>query len=195
MRLDAKRIGIALTGSHCNLELAMSPIIELVSRGAIVVPILSEPVAALDTRFGTASSWRRRVREIAWREPLTSIPEVEPIGPERLLDALAVCPCTGNTMAKIANAVTDGVVPMAAKAHLRNGRPLVLAISTNDGLGLNAKNLGLLLAARSVFFVPFGQDDARAKPTSLIADFSLLADTIEAALDGRQVQPLLLGPR
>lgn len=194
MNLGGKRIGVALTGSHCHLGRAMGPLQALVDRGATVVPVISESVAGRDTRFGPAAAWRERIREITGRPPLTTITEVEPIGPERLLDVMAVCPCTGNTLGKIANAITDGVVPMAAKAHLRNGRPLVIAISTNDGLGLGARNLGMLLAARNVYFVPFGQDSARAKPTSLVADFDRLADTIEAALEGRQIQPVLLGP-
>jgi len=192
MRLEGKRIGVALTGSHCNLQPVMPPLAELISRGSIVTPILSEAVAGTDTRFGRAVDWRRQVLEITGKGPLTTIPEVEPLGPEGLLDVLAICPCTGNTLAKLAAAITDAVVPMAAKAHLRNGRPLVIAISTNDGLGLNARNLGVLLATRNVYFVPFRQDNPHAKPNSIIADFARLADTIEAALEGRQIQPLLL---
>jgi dipicolinate synthase subunit B len=159
-----------------------------------VTPIVSESVAGLDTRFGRAEQWLARVREIAGRGALATIPEVEPIGPERLLDVLVVCPCTGNTLAKLACAVTDGVVPMAAKAHLRNGRPVVLAVSTNDGLGLNAKNLGVLLAAKNIYFVPFRQDNPKTKPNSIIADFSLVSATVAEAVGGRQLQPLLLGP-
>jgi dipicolinate synthase subunit B len=193
MNLEGKRIGFALTGSHCNLEPVVPAMEELVRRGANVVPILSEAVAGSDTRFGPASHWRAEVERISGHKALGSIVEVEPIGPQRLLDALVICPCTGNTMAKIASAITDSVVTMAAKAHLRNGRPLVIAVSTNDGLGLNARNLGVLLASRHVYFVPFGQDNPDAKPNSIIADFARVAETVEAALEGKQLQPLLIG--
>ncbi len=193
MNLEGKRIGFALTGSHCNLEPVLPALEELVKRGANVLPILSEAVAERDTRFGPASHWRAEVIRITGNQPITTIPEAEPIGPERLLDALIICPCTGNTMAKLACAITDGVVTMSAKAHLRNGRPLVIAVSTNDGLGLNARNLGVLLSTRHIYFVPFGQDNPKTKPNSIIADFARAADTIEAALEGRQLQPLLIG--
>lgn len=194
MELKGKRIGFALTGSHCNFAPALPALEELVARGADVVPVVSETVAGTDTRFGTAQSWLERLAALTGRMPLRTIAEVEPLGPQSPLDALAICPCTGNTLAKIALAVTDAAVPMAAKAHLRNGSPLVIAISTNDGLGLNAKNLGLLLSSKNIFFVPFGQDNPQLKPNSIIADFDMLAGTIEAALEGRQLQPLLLGP-
>jgi len=193
MNLEGKRVGFALTGSHCNLEPVIPALEDLVRRGAEVFPILSEAVAERDTRFGPAEHWRTEVARITGNAPLTTIPDVEPIGPERLLDVLAICPCTGNTMAKLATAITDSVVTMSAKAHLRNGRPLVIAVSTNDGLGLNARNLGVLLATRHVYFVPFGQDNPKTKPNSIIADFARLAATIEAALEGRQLQPLLIG--
>lgn len=194
MELRSIRVGFALTGSHCNLEAVFPAIEDLVARGAEVTPILSEAVAGLDTRFGRAAEWQARISALTGREPLKTIPEAEPIGPQKLLDVLAICPCTGNTLAKLASAVTDGVVPMSAKAHLRNCRPVVIAVSTNDGLGLNAKNLGLLLAAKNVYFVPFRQDNPIAKPNSIIADFSLVRATIAEALAGRQLQPLLLGP-
>jgi len=171
----------------------MPALADLVSRGADVFPILSEAVATTDTKFGPAAEWTEQVRSLTGRSPILTIPGAEPIGPQGLLDVLVICPCTGNTLAKLANAITDGVVPMAAKAHLRNGRPVVVAVSTNDGLGLNAKNLGLLLAVKNVYFVPFGQDNPEAKPNSLIADFGQVAATVEAALEGRQIQPLLLG--
>lgn len=192
MKLADKTIGVALTGSHCNLAAALPVLPDLLRRGAKVVPILSESVATVDTRFGAAAEHRHLVVEACGVEPLTSVPAVEPLGPGRSLDALVISPCTGNTLAKIAGAITDAVVPMAAKAHLRNGRPLVIAVATNDGLGLNAKNLGLLLAVRNVYFVPFGQDNPETKPCSLIADFAQVTATVQAALDGRQIQPLLL---
>ncbi len=193
MSLEGKRVGFALTGSHCNLEPVIPILEELVKLGARVTPILSEAVAGRDTRFGPASHWYSTVREVVGTKPLTTIPEVEPVGPERLFDVLAICPCTGNTMAKLASAITDSVVTMASKAHLRNGRPLVIAVSTNDGLGLNARNLGVLLSTRHVYFVPFGQDNPKSKPNSIIADFARLPATIESALEGSQLQPLLIG--
>lgn len=194
MELEGKRLGFALTGSHCNLEPALGALEDLLELGAEVTPILSESVSRLDTRFGRAEDWLARVRALTGHEPLTTVVGAEPIGPQGSFDLLAVCPCTGNTLAKIAQAVTDGVVPMAVKAQLRNRRPVVIAVSTNDGLGLNAKNLGLLLASRHIYFVPFRQDDPMAKPTSIIADFSLLSLTIKSALGGQQIQPVLLGP-
>ncbi|MDP2873080.1 MAG: dipicolinate synthase subunit B [Bacillota bacterium] len=193
MILKNKRVGLALTGSHCNLAAVMPVLADLVARGADVLPVLSEAVATTDTKFGLASEWIEQVRSLTGRSPILTITGAEPIGPQGLLDVLVICPCTGNTLAKLAGAITDGVVTMAAKAHLRNGRPVVVAVSTNDGLGLNAKNLGLLLAVRNVYFVPFGQDNPEAKPNSIIADFGQVAATVEAALEGRQIQPLLLG--
>lgn len=193
MVLSNKCVGFALTGSHCNLAAVMPALADLVGCGAEVVPIFSEAVATTDTKYGLAAEWTERVRSLTGRSPITTIPEAEPIGPQGLLDVLVICPCTGNTLAKLAGAITDGVVPMAAKAQLRNGRPVVVAVSTNDGLGLNARNLGLLLAVKNVYFVPFGQDNPEAKPNSIIADFGRVAATVEAALEGRQIQPLLLG--
>lgn len=192
MVLAGRRIGFALTGSHCTLARIVPEMRRLVDEGAEVVPILSPAVATVDTRYGTAACWREEVEKIAGRRSLTSFPEVEPIGPERLLDILVIAPCTGNTLAKLANAITDTPVLMAAKAHLRNGRPLVLSISTNDGLGLNARNLGVLLATRNIYFVPFGQDNPKVKPNSLDADEGQLLPTVLAALEGRQLQPLLI---
>ncbi len=192
MELAGKRVGFALTGSHCTLARMLPQISRLMSEGAEVIPILSPAVATLDTRYGTAAAWREQIRAATGREPLTSFPEVEPIGPQRLLDVLVIAPCTGNTLAKLANAITDTPVLMAAKAQLRNGRPVVLAISTNDGLGLNARNLGVLLATRNIYFVPFGQDNPQGKPNSLDADERLLIPAVLEALEGRQLQPLLI---
>jgi dipicolinate synthase subunit B len=191
MSLAGKRIGFALTGSHCTLDRVFPHLERLVAGGAEVTPVVSDSVATTRTRFGSPERWLGRLEEITGRRPLTLIDEVEPFGPEKLLDVMVVAPCTGNTLAKLANGITDTPVVMACKAHLRNGRPLVLAIATNDGLGLNAKNLGLLLNTRGLYFVPFGQDNPEAKPNSLDSDLDLLEATIVAALAGRQLQPVL----
>ncbi len=194
MSWSTTTIGFALTGSHCQLEAVLDPMRKLVEETHRVIPIFSRSVAETDTRFGDAARWRREVVDITGQKVRDAITEVEPIGPEKLLDVLLVAPCTGNTLAKIANAITDGPVTMAAKSQLRNGRPVVLAVSTNDGLRLNAKNLGSLLAVRRVFFVPFGQDDPQGKPTSLIADFEQIPKTARAAWHNEQIQPLLVTP-
>ena len=191
MGLEGKRIGFGLTGSHCTLERAMKALEALVASGAEVVPVVSPALAGSDTRFGQADKWLARIQEVTGRKPLRTIVEVEPIGPKRLLDAMVIAPCTGNTLAKLASGVTDGPVTMAAKATLRNGRPVILSPSTNDGLGLNAKNIGLLLATKNVYFVPFGQDNAIEKPTSLDAHLDLLVDAVASALTGTQLQPVL----
>lgn len=193
MRLEGKRIGFALTGSLCTVEVVLKEMERIIEEGALVWPILSNVVSTVDSKYGKASEWVERVRRITGQDPLTTIVSVEPIGPQKIFDVVVVAPCTGNTLAKIANAITDGPVTMAVKAHLRNQRPVVIAVSTNDGLGLNAKNLGVLLAAKNVYFVPFGQDNPYGKPNSLNAKYELIVDTIVEALDGRQIQPLLIG--
>jgi dipicolinate synthase subunit B len=184
-------VGFALTGSFCTIPDIFTEIEKLVNDGMEVVPIVSEAVAQTDTRFGTAMEFLARLREICGHEVISTVTEAEPIGPKRLLDVLVVAPCTGNTLAKIAGSVTDSSVTMAAKAHLRNGRPIVLGISTNDGLSGNMKNIGELMNRKNVFLVPFGQDDAEKKPNSLVADMGKIGETIEAAMEGRQVQPVL----
>ena len=150
-------------------------------------------MAATDTRFGNAHDFMREMERICGRRVIATVEQAEPIGPKGLLDVLVICPCTGNTLAKLANGITDTAVTMAAKAHLRNSRPLVLAPSTNDWLSALAGSIGVLLNRKYIYFVPFGQDDPEKKPTSLVADFSLVADAAQAALEGRQLQPLLLG--
>lgn len=192
MKIEGLKIGFALTGSSCNFS-AIFPIIEeLANKGGDVYPIISHAVDTFDTRFGTAEEWKEKLKKITGKELITTIVEAEPVGPKLNLDVLVVAPCTGNTAAKLANAVTDTSVTMACKAHLRNQRPLVIAIATNDGLGANAKNIGLLLNTKNIYFVPFGQDDALNKPNSLIAKFDKIEETIEKALEGKQVQPLLV---
>ncbi|HWR24195.1 MAG TPA: dipicolinate synthase subunit B [Feifaniaceae bacterium] len=186
------RIGYALTGSFCTLEEALKEMRALKDAGANITPIVSFAVAATDTRFGAASYFYDRIVEITGREPIATIEDAEPIGPKKLLDVVVIAPCTGNTLAKLANAVTDTPVTMAAKAHLRNKKPVVIAISTNDGLSANAKNLGILLNARNVYFVPFGQDNPIGKSNSLVADYTKLLPTIEQAMLGEQIEPILL---
>lgn len=191
MPLSGKVIGFGLSASHCNLEKAMAAVQSVRDAGARVVPVLSYNASTVETRFGKPEDWMTALEQITGERPKSTIPEVEPFGPQKLLDAMVVLPCTGNTLAKLANAITESPVHMAAKSTLRNSRPVILAVTSNDILGLNAKNLGILLAARHFYFVPFGQDNPFAKPTSVEAHFDLVAPTVVAALEGRQLQPLL----
>ena len=184
------RVGLAMCGSYCTYAQVFAACEALRERYELV-PILSDTAAETDTRFGTAAEHIRRLMELTGKKVITTIAEAEPLGPAEPLDALLIAPCTGNTLAKLAHGLTDSSVTMAAKAHLRNGRPLVLAFSTNDGLSGSAENIGRLLNRKHVYFVPFRQDDPIGKPCSLQADFSLLAETVETALTGKQLQPLL----
>ena len=192
--MEQVSVGYAFCGSFCTFDRAMEALERVKARYGRVLPIISEAGAASDTRFGSAHDFMREMERICDRRVVDTVVKAEPIGPKKLLDVLVICPCTGNTLAKLAAGVADSAVTMAAKAHLRNGRPLVLAVSTNDGLAASARNIGELLCRKNIYFVPFGQDDFREKPTSLVADFALVNDTIDAALEGRQIQPLLLGP-
>ncbi len=184
-------IGFAMCGSFCTFS-QVFPILELLTRDYQITPILSHAAATTDTRFGRAADHIQSINELCGRAPLTSIQEVEPIGPKKVLDALVIAPCTGNTLSKLANGISDGPVTMAAKSHLRNGRPVLLAISTNDALSGSAENIGKLLGRKHIYFVPFGQDDPLQKPNSMVADFSRIPDTLESALHGKQLQPILL---
>lgn len=184
-------VGFAVCGSFCTHAKAMKALEQVKARFSTVIPIVSECAAATDTRFGPAHELMREMERICDRRVISSIREAEPIGPKKLLDLLIIAPCTGNTLGKLACGITDTAVTMAAKAHLRNQRPLLIAPSTNDGLTASAPNLGALLSRKYIYFVPFGQDDPVKKPTSLVADFSLVADAAQAALEGRQLQPLL----
>lgn len=192
MSVEGLKIGFALTGSSCNFSNVFPEIEKLAKEGADIYPIISNAVDTFDTRFGSAEEWKNKLREITGKELIVTIVEAEPVGPKLNLDVLIVAPCTGNTLAKLANAITDTSVTMACKAHLRNQKPLVLAIATNDGLGANAKNIGLLLNMKNIYLVPFGQDDAIKKPNSLVAKFEKIEITLEAALEGIQIQPLLV---
>ncbi|MCL6597009.1 MAG: dipicolinate synthase subunit B [Firmicutes bacterium] len=191
-RLEGRRIGFASAASHCTLERAIAAIAGLTAEGAEVFPILNPQIVGMTTRFGSGEHWMEAMESATGHRPWTQIPEVEPIGPRQLLDALVVAPCTGSTLSKLANAQTDTTVCMAAKAVMRGHRPVCLAVATNDGLGLNARNLATLLAYRDIYFVPFGQDAPFVKPNSLEADFDRIADTVVEALAGRQLQPMLL---
>ena len=193
MIIEEKKIGFAVCGSFCTFSKVMPQVKKLVEMGAEVYPVMSEIAYGTDTRFGKAEDFRNYLEDITKNKIINSIKAAEPIGPKGYLDALVVAPCTGNTLAKIANGVTDSTVSMAAKANLRNERPLIIVVSTNDGLGANAKNLGILLPGRNVYFVPFGQDDCIGKPQSLVADMSKIPETVEAALSSVQLQPILIG--
>ncbi len=192
MQLDGLKVGFALTGSFCTLEKVIPEIERIVKEGADVYPIISEAVDKFDTRFGEAEKWKSRLKDITGREAICSIIQAEPIGPKAMLDILVVAPCTGNTISKLANAITDTSVTMACKAHLRNQKPLVLAISTNDGLGMNAKNIGMLMNMKNIYMVPFEQDDPIKKCNSLMAKNELIIPTILESLKGKQIQPILV---
>ena len=184
-------IGFAICGSYCTYH-QVFPILEILTRDYSVTPIFSLAAATANTRFGTAYDHMETVGELCGHSPIITIEQAEPIGPKKLLDLLVIAPCTGNTLAKLAHGIADTPVTMAAKSHLRNGRPVLVAVSTNDGLAAAAENIGKLLARKHYYFVPFGQDDAVNKPTSLVADFALIPKAIEAALEGHQLQPILL---
>ena len=184
-------IGFALTGSFCTFASTLAALRRLKERYANIIPIMSEHAYDMDTRFGAAEYYIRQIEEICGCPIVRTIQEAEPFGPKQTLDLLVVAPCTGNTLAKLASGIADSVVSFACKAHLRNSRPIVLSISTNDGLAAAAKNIGELLNRKNFYFVPFGQDDPNQKPTSLIADLSKLNETVAAALEGKQLQPIL----
>jgi dipicolinate synthase subunit B len=192
LKLKGKKIGFALTGSHCTLEKVMPQIEKFIEEGAEIYPVISPSVDHTDTRYGDATEWKTRLVKLTGRKLVNSIAGAEPFGPKSLVDVYLIAPCTGNTMAKLACGITDTAVLMGAKAHLRNQKPVVLSISTNDGLGMNAKNLGMLLNAKNVYMVPFGQDSPFVKPNSLVAKNDLIVPTVVAALEGRQLQPVLI---
>ena len=191
MNIQGKKIGIALTGSFCTYEKMFTEMQQLADAGADIYPILSDASQTIESRFGKPDTYVTKIKEITGKEPIISIPGAEPIGPKAYLDVLAILPCTGNTAAKLANGITDTPVLMAAKAHMRNNKPLVISISTNDGLGMNLKNIGLLCNSKNIYFVPFGQDNYQTKPNSLVAHTELLIPTLEMALEHKQYQPIL----
>ena len=186
-------IGFGITGSFCTHDKIKKEIQRLVDLGATVVPVYSYQTQQLDTRFGKAEAFLEDVTKLTGKQGIRTIQEAEPIGPKALLDVMVIAPCTGNSAAKLANAITDTPVLMAAKAHMRNGKPLVIAISTNDALGASFKNIGMLMNTKHIYFVPFAQDNYEKKPNSMVAKMELLPETISAALEGKQLQPVVRG--
>ncbi len=186
-----KTICFAMCGSFCTLSRAVDEIINLKKLNYDVIPIMSEIVFTTDTRFGKAEDFINRVEEICSHKVIHSITMAEPIGPKKMLDLLLIAPCTGNTLAKLSNGITDTAVTMSAKSHLRNKRPVLIAVSTNDGLGGSAKNIGNLMNYKNIFFVPLRQDDPLKKENSLIADFSKIPESVQSALKGKQLQPII----
>ncbi|MCM3765714.1 dipicolinate synthase subunit B [Neobacillus niacini] len=192
MSLNGKRIGFGLTGSHCTYDAVFPEIEKLVQAGAEVIPIVTFTVKNTETRFGKGEDWVQRIEDLTGNKVIDSIVKAEPLGPKTPLDCMVIAPMTGVSMSKFANAINDSPVLMAAKATLRNQQPVVLGISTNDALGLNGVNLMRLMATKNIYFIPYGQDDPLKKPNSLVARMALLTQTVEEALEGRQLQPVLV---
>jgi len=192
MNWNGITVGFALTGSHCTYDEVMPQIQRFIDAGASVIPIASHTVMNTDTRFGDSVDWQKKLKDMTGNDIIASIVDAEPLGPSKKLDVLDIAPCTGNTTSKLANAITDSPVLMAAKAQMRNQRPLVLAISTNDGLGLNMANIAKLIFSKHIYFVPFGQDNPFVKPNSLVSSMDLIMETCEASLEGKQLQPILV---
>lgn len=192
MDVSDMNIGLALTGSFCTIDKVLPEMANLVLKGTDVTAILSENASTMDTRFGKADALIEQLTKITGKEPIMSIADAEPVGPKKLFDCLVIAPCTGNTLAKLANAITDTPVLMACKSHMRNNRPIVIGISSNDGLGMNAQNLGKLLNTKNIYFVPFSQDNPLAKPRSIVAKMRLIEATVSEAVNGRQLQPIIL---
>ncbi len=189
--MDKTRLGFALCGSFCTFSKVLKEM-EKLAEIYDITPIMSKGAATIDSRFGTSKEFIEHITKICGKAPITTVEGAEPIGPKALLDVLLIAPCTGNTLGKLANGITDTSVTMAAKAHLRNNRPVVIAVSTNDALSGSAMNIGKLLNTKNIYFVPMGQDSPKAKPTSVVAHFENCGEAIEYALKGEQVQPLLI---
>src|SRR5690625_1990979 len=192
MSLEGKRIGFGLTGSHCTYDAVFPQIQKLMDERAEVIPIVSYTVRNIDTKFGKAEDHIEKIEAIAKRRVISTMQEAEPLGPKEPLDCMVIAPLTGNSLSKFANALTDSPVLMAAKATLRNRKPIVLGISTNDALGLNGVNLMRLMSSKLIYFVPFGQDNPFKKPTSLVANLDLLTSTVQHALEQKQIQPVII---
>ncbi len=191
MDLRDKTIGFAMCGSFCTFSKAIAALEELKATGASIIPIMSEAAYSTDTRFGTASEFDARIEQITGNSIIKTVTEAEPIGPGAFLDMLIILPCTGNTLSKLASGTADSSVTMAVKAHLRNNRPVLVGVSTNDGLGTAAENIGKLLNRKNIYFIPFAQDDYIKKPNSVVALFDMLIPAAEAAIEGKQLQPVL----
>lgn len=187
-------VGLVITGSFCTFKKIITVIQDLKGRGMDVVPVFSERVQTTDNRFNKADEFITEVEAITGHKGMYSITDAEPVGPKKIFDVLVIAPCTGNTMAKLANGITDSTALMAAKAHLRNEKPLIIAMSTNDALGMNLKNIGMLMNIKNIYFVPFGQDNYNKKPSSMVAHMDRTTDTVIAALAGKQLQPVVVSP-
>lgn len=192
MDVCSTRLGFAFTGSFCTMRTVTDIMRKAKEKGYDIFPIMSETVYSTDTRFGKSKDFIDEIEEICGRKIIASVTDAEPIGPKKLIDALVIAPCTGNTLGKLANGIYDGCVPLAAKANLRNNRPVIIAPSTNDGLAASAKNIGNLLNTKNIFFVPFGQDDPIGKNNSLVAKWDYLIPAVESALRGEQLQPIIM---
>lgn len=192
MELTGKTVGFGVTGSHCTYEEIFPEVQRLVNLGVHVVPIFSNAVLMTDTRFGEAGTWAKKIEEVTGEKAITSIPEAEPLGPTKRLDVMLIAPCTASSMSRFAQGNTDSAVLMAAKSTLRNDRPVVLGISTNDGLGLSMYNVARLMNTKNIYFVPFGQDAPHVKINSLVSLMTMIPDTLSAALEKRQFQPVLI---
>ncbi|WP_313164471.1 dipicolinate synthase subunit B [Sedimentibacter sp.] len=195
MILSGKNIGIGITGSFCTFDKIIPPITKLKELEANVYTVFSDNAKSCDTRFCEAEDFLKLVCQLTGNEPITTIVDAEPVGPKNLFDIFIIAPATGNTIAKLANAITDTPVLMAAKAHLRNNKPVVISVSTNDALSMNFKNIGTLYNTKNIFFVPFGQDNYKSKPNSMVADVGQMIPTIENALEGKQIQPVIILPQ
>lgn len=192
MELEGKVIGFAMTGSFCTFRKVIDEMARLSQTGARIVPIMSQNAYTTDTRFGAASAFSYEIEGICGEKIISTIKDAEPIGPKGYLDLLIIAPCTGNSLAKLASGIADTSVTMAAKAHLRNSKPVLIAVSTNDGLANAAKNIGSLMNYKNIYFVPFRQDDCIKKPSSLVADMPSIIPAAKVCLDGQQIQPVLL---
>ncbi len=194
MKLSGKNIGLGITGSFCTFEKIKTELTSLIAEGANVIPILSYNAATIDTRFGYAKDFMQYIESITGNSIVNSIDLAEPLGPKNFMDIMIIAPCTGNTLAKLCNGITDTPVLMAAKGHMRNEKPIVISVSTNDALGLNLKNIGTLISTKNMYFVPFGQDDFEKKPRSMISYTQDIIPTLEMALEGKQIQPIIKSP-
>ncbi len=194
MTLSEKSVGIGITGSFCTFEKMIPQIVKIAEQCANLYSVFSINAQSIDSRFGKAEDYIQMLTEITRRQPITTIEDAEPIGPNNMFDIFLIAPCTGNTAAKLANAVIDTPVLMAAKAHLRGNKPVVISISTNDALGLNFKNIAALYNTKNIYFVPFGQDNYKQKPNSVTAQVDNIIPTMEMALEGKQIQPVICGP-
>lgn len=192
MLINDLTLGYAFCGSFCTIKKSIEKLRELKSIGCNIIPIMSENACSMNTRFGNACDIIWEIEDICGKKIIKNISEAEPIGPKKMLDVLVICPCTGNTLAKLSNAITDTCVTMAAKSHLRIGRPVLITLASNDGLGASANNIGRLINTKNIFFTPFSQDDFINKPNSLVADFNLLIPSIEAAYNKTQLQPVII---